>query len=1042
MANLKLGLLGPLQINVDNALTKKFESDKARALLAYLAVESNHPHRRDTLLGLLWPDCSEEVARHNFRQTLYNLRQAIGDPKANPPYLLITRDEVQFNTASDYSLDVEDFNALLESCDKHLPQCVEACPIHAERLEKALEIYRGAFLQEFFLADSAEFEEWAIRKREELHRRALESLTYVANYYEFSSEYGAAQRYALRQLELDPWREEAHRQLMRVFAVSGQRSAALAQYETCHRMLAKELGVEPSAETRALYEQIKHEEPEVQRKEPRSALSWSAPQLPVQTTPFVGREAELEQLAKLLSGPDCRLVTLVGPGGIGKTRLALELASSLRGQFAHGVLFVPLTAIKSPAFVLSAIATATGFVFEGSNDPKVQLLRFFRGKQVLLVLDNAEDLLAEEPLECDKLELFTDILQEAPQVKILVTSRDQLNLRGEWIYEVGGLTLPESVQEDAFDRSSAVALFLQRARRARIGFAEQADEQEAIVHICQLVGGIPLAIELAAAWVRTLSCSEIAGEIERSLDFLAISLRDFPERHRSMRAVFDHSWRLLSDKEKHALSALAIFQGGFSREGAEFVAGANLPLLSSLISKSLVKRMPNGRYDLHELVRQYASAKLAQSPVELQATEERHSSYYMDFVASREKHLKSARQLETLREMGEEFENIRAAWRLAVIRRHLTSTQKQLKAFWLYYEMRGGFKEAEALLGWAAQELEAGFAARGPLEKSLEVTRASIRAHQGWFCLKLGKLEEARTLLEPSVAKLESLGAIEELVYPIHFLWALEWVAGHHARARELVLQQLEMVSQLGDPWDIAVAQGTLGRMDYIIGEYVEALAVLTKASTAFQSLGDPGMLALSLCYLGPVQLELGMLTAAQDSLRRSVELTRTLNDRWNLAKSLSYLGVLEQARENFPEAVDMLKESLAMFEEMGAGHDTITTLNALGNVMLKQGPYAEAEEFFLKALSLAREARFLPEVLEALLGIGECRINKGELATALILLVHIQSHPSSTPVTARRAQFLYSKVKSRLTPEQVEAVEARTSAESFEDVVQAVLQV
>ncbi len=246
MANLTLGLLGSLQVTVANAPITNFESDKARALLAYLAVESGQPHRRESLLGLLWPDCPEDIARRNLRQSLYNLRQAIGDHQANPPYLLITREEIQFNAASDYALDVASFNAHLAATAAHQHSQLEACSSCAARLRQASALYRGKFLQQFFLEDSAEFEEWALLQREALQRLALEALTHLANYHEQRADYEEARGYGLRQLELEPWREEGHRQVMWVLALSGQRTAALLQYETCRRVLADELGVEPS----------------------------------------------------------------------------------------------------------------------------------------------------------------------------------------------------------------------------------------------------------------------------------------------------------------------------------------------------------------------------------------------------------------------------------------------------------------------------------------------------------------------------------------------------------------------------------------------------------------------------------------------------------------------------------------------------------------------------------------------------------------------------------------------------------------------------
>ena len=257
MTHLSIGVLGSLQVSIADTPITTLESARVRALLAYLAVESDRPHRRESLVGLLWPDYPEDAARHNLRQALFNLRSILGDHTANPPYLLISRDAIQFNRESDYSLDLDLFNNYFYTCEENLSQCKEDCSIHASRLEEMVKLYRGEFLQQFFLEDSTEFEDWALLQRENLHQRVMEAHSYLANYYELHGDYKTAHQHTLRQLELDPWREEAHRQMMRVLALDGQRSAAIVQYETCKQVLAEELDVEPSAETRELYDQIR-----------------------------------------------------------------------------------------------------------------------------------------------------------------------------------------------------------------------------------------------------------------------------------------------------------------------------------------------------------------------------------------------------------------------------------------------------------------------------------------------------------------------------------------------------------------------------------------------------------------------------------------------------------------------------------------------------------------------------------------------------------------------------------------------------------------
>lgn len=1031
MASLRLSLLGSLRVMVGDA-PATFESDKARSLLAYLAVESDQPHRREALVGLLWPDSPEAVARRNLRQTLYAVRQAIGDHTAQPPYLLISRDEIQFNTASDYSLDVATFDAQLAACDKHPHQRPEACPTCAERLRQAVERYQGDFLAHFSLNDSAEFEEWALLERESLHRRALGAFTQLADYHEQRGEYVEASRYALRQLDLDPWREEAHRQVMRVLAASGQRSAALAQYEKCRLALTAELGVEPSSETRALYERISHGEFSASGSDGGAAESGHRPHLPVPLTPFVGRERELAELAQLLGDSECRLLTLVGPGGIGKTRLALQLAIRHADRFAHGAAFVSLASLDSPPLMDSAVAEAIGLAFAGPTDPKLQLIHYLRGRQMLLVLDNMEHLL-------DGVGLFTEILEQAPEIKLIVTSREQLNLHGEWLFDVGGLELPTDERRASIERSSAVMLFLQRARRAQVGFSLQDEEKATVARICRLIGGMPLAIELAATWVRTLALDEIEREIGRSLDFLATSMRDLPARHHSMRAVFDHSWRLLSLQEQAILARLSVFRGGMQREAAEAIAGASLPLLSSLLTKSLLRRTSGGRYDLHELVRQYAADRLHENLAEEAATRNQHSDYYTNFAALQQKRLRGPHQLEALAEMSIEMENIRLGWRHAVRHRHSEAIRKPIRALWSLHEMRGWFQEGHALFGWASDELQQVRDVAAQSDTSDTVVLEAVRGKLGWFAVRLGRREEARTLLEHSAATLRSLGAKLELMQTLHHLGVLDWQAGDAVRARAVFMEELDLATHIGDEWEMALACGNLGIAAQTLGEQREALDRFQTALTAYRSLKEPRMVSVGLFYLGALESELGMYDAAHASLREGIAQSRLVGDPWVLGMALGALGTVAQAQGEFAEAVGLFRESLALFTQLGERWSTIDTLNQLGSALLASNHDAEAHATFSEALKLATEIELLPGVLNALVGLAQWQMKQGEIHSPLVLLSHVLSHPSSGRSLKDRVEQLRMKAVHQIPQARIDAAEQQARSEPFEAAVRAV---
>src|SRR5260221_1526923 len=380
--------------------------------------------------------------------------------------------------------------------------------------------------------------------------------------------------------------------------------------------------------------------------------------LPAQSTAFVGRSTELAVIAERLADPLCRLLTVLGPGGIGKTRLAVQAAANQIARFAHGVYFVPLAPVRSPDLLAAAIASALNVSFYDSEKPNSQIDHYLREKRILLVMDNFEHLL-------EGTGLLTDILNTAPAVKILATSRERLNLQEEWVFTLDGLAYPQGLTAEPIESYSAVQLFAQRARQVQASFSLDENVQP-VIAICQQVEGMPLGLELAASWLRLMPCEQIAAQLARNLDFLATPLRNVPERHRSLRAVFDQSWSLLSDAERSALMKLSVFRGGFDLQAAEKVASAPVPILAGLADKSLVRLSPVGRYDLHELLRQYAADKLAETG-EAVATANQHLSYFLNQAERAEAELNGPQQIAWLDRLELEHDNLRAAlaWSLS-----------------------------------------------------------------------------------------------------------------------------------------------------------------------------------------------------------------------------------------------------------------------------------------------------------------------------------------------------------------------------------------
>ena len=624
MSQLQLRLLGSFQFIRAEEYAVEFRSEKERALLAYLAIEGFRPHSRDVLAGLLWPEQSDAVAHNNLRVTLHRLRQAIGDLNAGPHLLDVSRETIQLIHNGRLWVDVSAFQELLSRISHHnhgkLATCQECMTWYAQ----AAALYQGEFLQGVYPVDSVLFSEWAALKRERLHLQALQALYLLTNYCRRRGELDLALGYARRQLELEPWREEAHSQVIHILALRGERSAALRQYERCRQVLMEELGIEPAKDTVTLFESIL-----ASRKRRRHNL-------PLQTTPFLGRKSELNQVSEYLFDPDCRLLTILGPGGIGKSRLALQAAEAQIYTYLQGVFLVQLAGITTQADMILVIAGALDLQFHLVGDPKRQLLDHLREKEVLLVLDNFEQLLGPDPSL--GIGILEDLLKNTPGVRLLITSRQRLNLSREWVFILHGLPYPENVYAPGLEDYEAVRFFLNSAHRTSPGFQLTNGDILFIVRICQLLVGVPLAIEMAAAWIRVMSPEQILQEIENNLDFLSGSYPDYPERHRSLRATFEHSYNLLAPNEQLVLSRLSIFPDSFNRSAGERIAGASLAILSSLSDSSLLEhirlndRRSRPRYRMHKLIKQFSREKLNQNLAEVERTKAQYRSFHMESV--------------------------------------------------------------------------------------------------------------------------------------------------------------------------------------------------------------------------------------------------------------------------------------------------------------------------------------------------------------------------------------------------------------------------
>ncbi len=680
------------------------------------------------------------------------------------------------------------------------------------------------------------------------------------------------------------------------------------------------------------------------------------------------------------------------------------------------------------------IAEALGFNFQSAShtDPKSQLFSYLKEKQVLLLTDNLEHLLSGPGIE-----VLSELLANAPQVKLLATSRESLRLQGEWVFEVYGLPIPEN----DITQGTSVELFLQRARRAYVEFKATTDDYAAILRICRLVDGTPLGLELAASWVRTLSCAEIGEEIERGLDFLNNSARDLPERHRSMRAVFDHSWKLLSQDEQSVLARLSVFRGGFSLEAAEQIAGAALFTLSSLVTKSLIRRSGEGRYDLHELLRQYAKSRAQTNRDDYEAIEGRHSAYYLKFVRNLEQPLTGLKQVSARAEFVANMENIRPAWDYAVRHDQVEIIKGSINSFWNFFESHTWFHEGVAIFGLAADEIERACGAVSQMDTAHIILYEYLRCCQGWCCLHVGKFQEARSILEEGVQTLRSKGALAELSRSLHYLGVIYWQAGEYTKALELFHEKQALDLPGGISWNLGLAYGNLGMVTETMGLLEESRDHSQRAISIFRTVGDLRLLGIGLFYLGSVKNKLGLTQEGKTHLYESVEISRSIGDRFGISMACNSLGLVLQKEENPVEAQHMFQESLNVSLEMGEKWIIQQSLVNLGFSKLALSEVAEAQLCFLRALRLALEANLIPCILDSLAGMAWIYAEQAKQEVAMELVMQVEKHPAVTQDTKARAEELRLVLETQLTPTQIEMAQARGSEKTFEGVVEELLR-
>jgi predicted ATPase/DNA-binding SARP family transcriptional activator len=949
-AQLEITTLGGLSIRLNGQLIAKLHSRKAEALLVYLAVTAR-PQPREVLADLLWEDFSQKRAMNNLRVVLSNLRKHLGD------YLLITRSTAAMNSDVDYGLDVAVLDANLGYVGEIERKSGKLNRDAIAQIEKAIELYKGEFLSGFFVGNALEFDAWMVVERERFHHLMLDGLGKLVRWELSTGEYTSGIRHASKWVQLEPLSEAAHRQMMRLLAFSGERSAALTQYEKCRDILITELGVPPDARTATLYEQIRAGELAPDKTfslhihpSDVGAVDVRHHNLPVQTTPFIGRERELANLNQLLTDPDVRLVTVLGAGGMGKTRLALEVGEGILDRFPDGIFFVPLDRLRSADLIVPSMIQALGIEFAGgdagSGDSqmalKESLLRNMRRKQMLIILDNFEHLL-------EGANLVGEIIQTAPGVKILATSRARLNLGGEHRVHVAGMDYPEDIKDDEVQRYSAVRLYLNSARRARSDFKLHPDEMQHIAKICQLLEGMPLGIRLAAAWVEILSPEEIAAEISQNLDLLETDLRDEPDRHRSIRALYDHSWNLLSPKEQEVFQAFSVFRGGCTREAAQEITGATLRDLKSLVDKSLLHRVLNGRYEIHEMTREYAAEKLCRNPELWESVYSRHSAYYNNAVRGWGDDLKSTRQLSALKEMDLEIDNARVAWSWAVEGCRADLLDMSIEGFRHYFAIRRHLNQAERAFRQAVECFD------------LESSRDELRVYARLISMQAhfsGENEIILNLYQQSLKILDKLDregqdVRYEKAQTLNYL-GFAAALSNFDQAIRFERDSLRLFKDLSDRYWIAQALYGLADTYFMWGRLDDAEKNYKLSMAVFKDLGDTRQIVVILGDIVYFYMRQSKFEKAERVARERLEICETTGDPSAIAEGQRWLGICLEHLGEFNKAETLLKNALLVHKELEHYRYFFLDLFDLCFTKLHLGKYEQAYDLAQSALDIS----------------------------------------------------------------------------------------
>ena len=955
---LSFRLLGTVTLYNNERPLTRFRSQKEAALLIYLA-QTGHSYQRDFIAELFWGGRSTQQALSNLRTVLARLRKQVGED------LVVTRKSLSLAPESRQQVDSVLLLETLASIGN-----VDSME-EANLLDKALDAYRGDFLAGFHLPDAPQFDAWVLTTRERIRRQVITAYDKLGQYALATGDVEYGDAIARRWLRVDALDEAAHFLLIQTLIAAGRVREAVAEYDACVELLRAELNVGPPAKMTALIQKAQPAPPAIKR--PPANVHHN---LPKDHNQFFGRVHVRQEIHARLDQPWCRLVTLLGPGGVGKTRLATAVARDRLGRYADGAWLVELADIDPhdpdvAEAIAVEIAIALDIRLSGSKKPVEQLLSHLQHRQMLLVLDNIEHLIE------GGVEFVLDVIQRCENVQLLVTSREALGVRAEWTIALAGLDHSTS---DADDRpSDAVALFM--ARQAQNQWREPtADDLTAVRQICRMVEGLPLAVELAAGLTPGVMPREIADQLRAGFDALATTLRDAPQRHRSLQTVFEMSWRTLSPGLQQRLARLSAFRGGLTLAAAQSIADADEQDLATLCEKSLLSYdATTERYRLHPVVRAYAAEKL---PATNQIAQ-RHADYYLTLLAQHTKPLQKDDPQSSMAVIEPDMANVRLAWEAGLAQRQTALLSAALTPLSIYYRLRGLALEGEAVMHNTCRTA----ATWGPDGLALTTRPGLERAR---FQIRLGRYRAAIQTVETALRNArrsadpwaEGMG---------HVLWGEAlWRLGEYEAARKKLTLALDIAHAHHATRIIGWSHHHLGVINDIQGRYAAALDHLLQACDAWRTVDNAQALSNSLNSIGLVYYHQHHLLAAQQVMEQALTICYHLDNRHLQAFLLNNLSIIATEQDDYSSAQHYLQRGLELAITGG-------NLTAQGEIYTNLG----------QNHLLLGETDLSVECLEEGLRIAESMGNRSLAATATLNLAEIARENGEL----ERAESLYNHV-------------------------------